>query len=160
MLQGAQLVVDQQVALVEDDGGGDVVGVGGDQQAVDEARRGARQAEGRHDAEEVDIGGDDVGLFAELGGAADDVIAAVAHLVDDAGAVVLQFKEHAVAHSHGVCLPVAPQAVVAPQTAVNAPLAVLHQHFVPASCSSYDKTFHHKSNCKNTIILPHSQKFY
>ena len=119
LLGFAELGVDEEVALVEDDGGGDMVGLGGDQQAVDEAGGGAGQAEGGDDAEAVDVGGDDVGLLAEFGGAAHDVVAAVGHVVDDASAVGLALEADAVAHGHGVGLLVAAQTVVAAQTAVD-----------------------------------------
>ena len=108
-----------EVALVENDAGGDMVGLGGDEQAVDKAGGGAREAEGGHNAEAVEVGRDDMGLLAEFGSLAHDVVPAVAHLADDAGAVVLQEVFDLVAHGHGVGLLVAPQAIVAPQAAIH-----------------------------------------
>ena len=117
-----------KVHLVEEDAGGDVVGLSGDQQAVDETRGGAWEAEGGHDAQQIDVGGDDVRLLGELGGAADDVVLAVGDIVDDAGAVVLQLEEDMVAHGHGVCLLVAPQAIVTAQPAVDGGLRSITSH--------------------------------
>ena len=113
-----QLVV-VEVHLVEEDTGGDMIGFGGDQQSVDEARGGAWKPESGDNAEEVDIGGDDMRLLAELGGATNDIVLAVGHIVDDTGAVVLHFEEDMVTHSHRIRLLVAPQAVIATQTAVK-----------------------------------------
>ena len=119
-----------------------MVGLGCHQQAVDEARGGAWQAEGGHDAQQVYVGRYDVGLLRQLGGAPHDVVAAVAHVVYDPRAVVLQLEEHAVAHGHGVGLLVAPQAVVAAQAAVQR-LAAVWQHPVPVASSPYDQSFRH-----------------
>ena len=136
-VDGLQLVVRLpqpvvvEVHLVENQACRNVVGLGGHQQAVDETRRGARQAEGGHHAQQVDVGGNDVCLLRQLGGAAHDVVATVAHIVDDAGAVVLQLNQHTVAHRHGVGLLVAPQAVVAAQAAVHG--AALRGHTIPAA---------------------------
>ncbi len=106
-----------EVALVEDDGGGDMVGLGGDEEAVDEAGRGAWEAEGGHDAEEVDIGGDDVCLLGEVSGASDDVVATVVDIGDKSGAVVKELEVDTVAHGNGVGLLGAVKAVVAAEAA-------------------------------------------
>ena len=133
-----------EVALVEDERCGDVVGFGGDEEAVDEARGGAWEAESGHDAQEVDVGGDDVGLFRELGGAADDVVATVVDVSDDAGAVVLKLIVDNVAHGYGVGLLIATKTVVAAETTVDKRLGVGHDS-VPTAGGAYDKAFiHHR----------------
>lgn len=154
-VDGFYLVVDfpkfvvVEVYFVEYEHCGDVIGFGGDEEAVDEAGGGAGETEGGDDAELVDVGGDDVGLLGELGGAADDVVAAVLDFGDEAGAVVVETKFDIVAYGDGVGLLVAANAEISAQTAVVFLLLEgggggiwRDKDFVPAACSAYDQTFH------------------
>ena len=60
------LLVSVKVALIEDDDGGNVVGLGGYQKAVDETRRGAWMGNGRHHDGQIHVGGDDVRSLAQI----------------------------------------------------------------------------------------------
>ena len=129
-----------EVRLVEDDTGRYMVGFGGDEQAVDEAGRSARQRQRRDYAELVDVRGYDVSLLGELGGFADDVVAAVEHVVYHAGSVVLKQEFHLVAHGHGVGLFVASQTVVASQTAVER--GSVGKHLIPTTRGACYQALH------------------
>ena len=136
VVDGPQLIV-VEVALVEDEHCGDVVGFGGDEEAVDEACGGAREAEGGDEAEEVDVGGDDVGLLAELGGAADDIVAAVGDIGNHACAVIEEQERDAIAYGDGVGLLAAAKAIVAAEATVD-DVAARRHYTIPAACGADD----------------------
>lgn len=79
-----------KVDFVEDDACGNMVGFGSDEESIDKSGGSAWKSECCDDAKPVDIGCDDVGLFGEFSGFADNVVLAVTHLGDDAGAIVLE----------------------------------------------------------------------
>ena len=114
-----------------------MVSFGGHQQAVDKARRGARQTEGGDDAEQVDVGGDDVGLLAELGGAADDIVAAVGDIGNHACAVIEEQERDAIAYGDGVGLLAAAKAIVAAEATVD-DVAARRHYTIPAACGADD----------------------
>ena len=124
-----------EVALVEYDDRGDMVGFGGDEEAVDKASRGAREAEGGDNTELVDIGGDDVSLLAEFGSATDDAVAAIIDCGDKTRAIVEDLEGNMVADGDGVGLLVAANAEIAPQAAGES-FAAVGQHIIPTTCSS------------------------
>ena len=151
-IDGLQLIVNLpqfviiEVHLVEDNGCGDMIGLGSDQESIDEARGGTGEAEGGHDAEKVDVGGDDMGLLAEFGCATDDVVAAVVDVEDKGSTVVLQGVVNAVAHSHGVSLLVAAQTIVAAQTTIEG-AAVRQKQTIPAASGADDQSISHRREC-------------
>lgn len=124
-----------EVALVEDDDRRDMVGFGGDEEAVDKASRGAREAEGGDNTELVDIGGDDVSLLAEFGSATNNAVAALMDVGDETRAIVEDLEGNMVADGDGVGLLVAANAEIAPQAAGES-FAAVGQHIIPTTCSS------------------------
>lgn len=89
------------VQFVEHQDGGDVVCLGGRQEAVDEDGGGDGVVHGDDEHRAIDVGGDDMGLLGEVGGAADDVVAARLDGNDDA-AVGAGFHLHDIAHGNRV----------------------------------------------------------
>lgn len=126
-----------EVTLVEDDSRRDVVGLCSDKQAVDETSGGARKAQCGDEAEQVDIGGDDVSLLGEFGGTTDDVVVAVGDVGNHARAVVEELERDAVADGYGVGLFAATETVVATETAVESS-AVVGEDAIPATCGTYN----------------------
>lgn len=115
---GSAVIGAVEVALVEYDDRRDMVGLSCNKEPVDEASRGARKAESGDNAELVDVGSDNVGLFGELGSAADDAVAAVGDVGNHAGTVVEKLEGDAVANGDGICLFAATKTEIATQTTV------------------------------------------
>ncbi len=133
----AQLVEVVGVFFVDDDGDGDVVGLRGCQEAVDEGGGGLGVAEGDDEEAAVDVGGYDVGLPGEVGGAPDDVVAAGLDVGNDAGAVVLEVDVDVVAYGDGVGGLDGFEAEVSLDAALYV-VAVFGVHSVPAACAFCD----------------------
>ena len=128
-----------KVALVENDGCRNVVGLCRSQQTIDEARRRARETKCRHNTQKVYVGCNYVGLLAQFGRAANDTVAAVGNFGNHPRAVLKQLKLDAVSDSYRVGLFAAADAEIAPQTAGESITAV-GQHIVPAASRA-----HHES---------------
>ena len=101
-VQIAQVVFIVEVGLVEEQDGGDAVGFGRGQEAVDEGGRSLRIVDGDDEHALVEVGGDDVRLLREVGRAADDVVLAVLYLGDKGRAFPVFNDVDTVAHGHGV----------------------------------------------------------
>lgn len=112
-----------------------MIGFGSDEESVDEACGGAREAEGGDEAELVDIGGDNVGLLGELGGAAYDAVAAVGDIGDQASAVVEELERDVVADGDRVGLLAAADTEIATETAVERD-TIVGQDSIPTTCCS------------------------
>lgn len=73
----AQLVLVEQVGFIKNKGYGHAVGFCRCQEAVDEGEGGLWMVDGDDKECLIDIGGDDMTLFGEIGRLADDVVAAI-----------------------------------------------------------------------------------
>ena len=96
-------VVGQIVHFVEHQHDGDAIGFGRSQEAVDESGAGLGARQGGHQEGLVDVGGEDVALFGEVGSFADDVVAAWVDGGDESEfALAVVAQRHAISHRHGV----------------------------------------------------------
>ena len=74
----APLVLGEEVELVEGQDHGHAIGLRAGQETVDEGGACLRVVDRDDKQGLIDVGGEDVALFAEVGGSADDVVAPVA----------------------------------------------------------------------------------
>ena len=110
-----------------------MIGLGGDQETVDEARGGPRLGEGRDHDGEVYVGGDDMGGLAEVDRLTHDDVVAGLDLLDDARVLArLLIEDHVIAHRHRVGGAQSVEAYLAPKTAVPTASRLVEDN-VPAS---------------------------
>ena len=135
---GALLVGLPIVCFVESEDDGHTIGFSGGQEAVDECGGGFGARDSHHQQCLVDIGGEDVALFGEVGGFADDVVAALVNFCDKGGLACGQFVARyrngdSISHGHRIGRTNAAQAEVTLDAAGHyAPIVCAH--FVMAAC--------------------------
>ena len=127
----APLVLGEEVELVEGQDHGHAIGLRASQETVDEGGACLRVVDRDDKQGLIDVGGEDVALFAEVGGSADDVVAPVADGGDEGRSLGIEADLHPVAHGHGIGAANALQAKVALDLAVHHP-AVVGLDAIPA----------------------------
>ena len=127
----APLVLGEEVEFVEGQDHGHAIGLRAGQETVDEGGACLRVVDRDDKQGLIDVGGEDVALFAEVGGSADDVVAPVADGGDEGRSLGIEADLHPVAHGHGIGAANAFQAKVALDLAVHHP-AVVGLDAIPA----------------------------
>lgn len=127
----APLVLGEEVELVEGQDHGHAIGLRAGQETVDKGGACLRVVDRDDKQGLIDVGGEDVALFAEVGGSADDVVAPVADGGDEGRSLGIDADLHPVAHGHGIGAANALQAKVALDLAVHHP-AVVGLDAIPA----------------------------
>ncbi len=92
----------EEVGLVDDDDGRNVVCLGGSEETVDEGSAGLRMLDGDDQNDGIQIGGKDVRLLGEVDGLADDVVAPFLDGVDEGKSLLVDLVVDDVAHRNGV----------------------------------------------------------
>ena len=138
---------------------GYAVGLAGYQEAVDELRS-RHGREQRHDQQRpVEVGGDDVRLFGEVRGPANDVVAARQYFADDSGVLFVPFANDPVAHDYGIGRTYAFQTQASPDTALDR-FPGVRADVVPAACRtdyrSGELSLHNSCSSIDTCSLAHS----
>ena len=149
----------RQVGFGQQNRDGYAVGLAGYQEAVDELRS-RHGREQRHDQQRpVEVGGDDVRLFGEVRGPANDVVAARHYFADDSGVLFVPFADDPVAHDYGVGRTYAFQTQASPDTALDR-FPGVRADVVPAArradYRSGELSLHNSCSSIDTCSLAHS----
>ena len=140
-VQVAEVGLVVSVRLVEYELYRNAIGFGRGQKTVDEGGRSFGIVDGDDEQALVEVGGDDVRLFRQVGGTADDVVTPVFNLADESRAFPVENDLHVVSHSHRIGAADALQAEGAPDFALDA-ASVLGLDEIPVACVLDDKPFH------------------